>query len=237
MVVQPSDYQRGLYAEPMADGDSPTRPAGRAKSARLVAGVVVALLLAGLAIWLLRPPANTPVASEPSPTPSPTTPSPSPSPTDPCADQATEPIRPTRITFPGIARNLKVVALPRDANNVPSVPPTSAKRQVAWDRPPGLKPGSPKGNVLLNAHTWPDGSALGNHLLDELDKGDRIIVRGEGGTLCYEVDREVEVRAANGFPEYYDREGPAQLALLVCSGQRLGPGNWTHRTIWFAKPV
>ncbi len=202
---------------------------------RLVAGVVVALLVVVLAVWLLRPPASTPVASKPSPTPSPTTPSPTSD--DPCADQATGSITPERIAFPGIARNLKVLALPRDGNDVPSVPPTSAKRQVAWDRPPGIKPGSERGNVLMNAHTWPDGTALGNLLLDDLDEGDRIIVRGEGETLCYEVDREVEVRAADGFPEYYDREGPPQLAFLVCSGQRLGPGNWTHRTIWFAKPV
>ena len=221
----------------MTDGGSSTRPSKRTQHVRLAAGVVVALLLVALAIWLLRPPPDAPAASRPTPM---ATPTPPPSPTakpSPCDDQATGPITPARIAFPGIARNLKVLALPRDSNNIPSVPPTSAKRQVAWDRPPGLKPGSKKGNVLLNAHTWPDGSALGNLLLDKLGKGDRIIVRGQGQTLCYEVDREVEVLAANGFPEYYDREGPPQLALLVCSGQRLGPGNWTHRTIWFATPV
>lgn len=207
-------------------------PAGRRL---LLVGVVVALLVTGVAVWLLRPPANTPVSSKPSPTASP-----SPTPTaetDPCDTLATGTFTPKRVDVPGIAKNLKVLALPRDGRDVPSVPPTAAKRAIAWDRPPGIEPGSDRGNVLMNAHTWPDGTALGNLLLEKLEKGDRIIVRGGGKTLCYEVEREVEVRAADGFAEYYDREGPPQLAFLVCSGQRLGPGNWTHRTIWFAKPV
>jgi hypothetical protein len=175
-----------------------------------------------------------PVASPtPTPTPTPTTDP------GPCGDPATKPFRPRRITFPGVARNLKVLALPRDGNGIPSVPPTSVagKRLIAWDRPPGIKPGSPRGNVLINAHTWPDGSALGNKFLDKLHKGDRIIVRGDGATLCYKVDRRVQVDASKDYPEYYEREGPPHIALLVCSGKRLGPGDWTHRTVWFASPI
>ena len=221
-----------------AGTSTPRQRSRRGQRVRLVAGVVVALLLVGLAVWLLRPPADTPAASRPTPTATPT-PTPSPTPAGPCADQATEPFTPKRITVPGVVRNVKVLALPRDGRDVPSVPPvsTAGKRQVAWDRPPGLKPGSPKGNVLLNAHTWPDGTALGNKFLKELDEGDRIILRGDDATLCYEVDQRIEVRATDRSTDYYDREGPSQVALLVCSGRRLGPGNWTHRTIWFAKPV
>jgi hypothetical protein len=189
---------------------------------------------------VLRPPANTEVAARPTPTATPKpTPSPSPTSTSPCANPATEPFKPTRITVPGIIRNGKVLALARDKRNVPLVPPTAAtgKLQTAWDRPPGIKPGSPNGNVLLNAHTWPDGSALGNKLLKRLDEGDRIILRGDDATLCYEVDERIEVRASEGYPPYYDREGPPKIAFLVCSGKRLGPGEWTHRTIWLASPV
>jgi len=209
----------------------------RARRVRLAAGVVAALLLVAMAVWVLRPDDATPVAVRPTPSPSPSpTPTPTPS---PCESPATKEFTPTQITFPGVARNAKVLALPRDGSNVPSVPPVSqaGKRQVAWDRPPGIKPGSPKGNVLLNAHTWPDGSALGNKLLDDLEKGDRVILRGHGSTLCYEVDQRIEVLDANGYPPYFDRESAPQIAIIVCSGRRLGPGHWTHRTIWFAKPV
>ena len=209
----------------------------RARRVRLVAAVVAALLLVAMAVWVFRPDDATPVAARPTPTQAPT-PSTTPTPS-PCESPATKEFTPTRISFPGVARNLKVLALPRDGSNVPSVPPVShgGKRQVAWDRPPGIKPGSPKGNVLLNAHTWPDGSALGNKLLDDLEKGDRVILRGHGSTLCYEVDKRIEVLDADGYPPYFDREGSPQIAIIVCSGRRLGPGHWTHRTIWFAKPV
>jgi hypothetical protein len=224
----------------MTDGGGAPAPKTRTRLTqrlRLAAGVVAALLVVALAVWVLRPPADAPVAARPTPTATPTpTPTPKPS---PCETQTSEPFTPTRITFPGVVRDAKVLALPRDGRDVPSIPPLSqtGKQQVAWDRPPGIKPGSPKGNVLLNAHTWPDGSALGNRLLDGLRKGDRIIVRGKDATLCYEVDRRVEVLASSGYSPYFDREGPPQVALLVCSGQRLGPRNWTHRTIWFASPV
>ena len=204
-------------------------------AASLVAALVVSVVMI---VVTQQEPAPVRVA-RPVAAPSPT---PSPSPTvkpGPCSDQATTPFEPKRITFPGVVRDVKVIALPRDGNNIPSVPPVSqsGKRLIAWDRPPGIEPGSPQGNVLINAHTWPDGSALGNRFLAKLDEGDRIIVRGDGSTLCYRVDRKIEVDASKDYPPYYDTEGPPQIALLVCSGKRLGPGHWTHRTIWFASPA
>jgi hypothetical protein len=106
----------------------------------------------------------------------------------------------------------------------------------AWDRKQGIRPGDPAGNVLLNAHTWPDGSALGNRLLAGLHKGDRIVVRGVDTRLCYRVTERIEVPADKKMPRYYAKTGRPQLAILVCSGRRLGPGNWEKRTIWFASP-
>jgi hypothetical protein len=162
----------------------------------------------------------------------------------PCYRPATAPFTPTAITVPGVTRDATVLALPRDSNNVPQAPPisTTGKTQFAWAVPPDPMPGDPQGNVLLNAHTWPDGTALGNHLLDGLQVGGRIIVHGvaEDGqrqTLCYEVTKRDVIVASDGSYEYYERNGPPQIALIVCSPPRLGPGNWLHRTIWYASPL
>jgi hypothetical protein len=106
----------------------------------------------------------------------------------------------------------------------------------AWDRAQGVRPGDTKGNVLLNTHTWPDGSALGNRLLAGLHEGDRIVVHGDRSRLCYRVTARVEVPAARGMPRYYRVDGRPQLAIVVCSGRRLAPGVWDHRTVWFASP-
>ena len=245
MVVRLSEYQRRAYPWTMngsrdAISRSPSRWQDRLVFVPLAAALVAALVASGVMVVVATQEAEpAPVArhvTTSTPTP---TPSASPTPPSECQPTATERFKPTRITIPGVIRDAKVLALPRDSRNVPLVPPTASvgKTQVAWDRPPGIMPGSPKGNVLLNAHTWPDGSALGNKMLKRLDKGERIILRGDGAVMCYEVDERIEVRASEGYVPYYDREGPPKVAFLVCSGKRLGPGEWTHRTIWFASPV
>ncbi len=134
---------------------------------------------------------------------------------------------------------MHVIAPPRDANNVPGIPPlTEAGKHVfAYDEAQHVRPGDARGNVLLNAHTWPDGTALGNALLTGLHDNGRIVVHGHGTQrLCYRVTKRVEVLATARVPEYYSRTGTPQLAIIVCSGRRLGPGQWEKRTIWYASP-
>jgi hypothetical protein len=146
--------------------------------------------------------------------------------------------KPQTISVPGVTKRASVVTPPRDEAGVPGTPPltTRGKSLFALDREQGILPGDPTGNVLINAHTWPDGTALGNRLLAGLHLGDRIVVRGADARLCYRVTERVEVLADARMPRYYDTAGPPQLAILVCSGRRLGPGNWEKRTIWFASP-
>lgn len=148
------------------------------------------------------------------------------------------PFRPVTASATDATSGATVLAMPRDAAGVPGVPPLSStgKNAFAWDD--AVLPGSRHGNVLLNAHTWPDGSALGNRLLGGLDEGELVVLRGaDGRQLCYRVTDRVEVSAAAPFPRYYEDIGRPQVALVVCSGQRLGPGSWTHRTVWFGRPV
>ncbi|WGX99251.1 class F sortase [Nocardioides sp. L-11A] len=201
-----------------------------------VVGLVVALLVA----WLLLrdDEAPEPPAAVPTPVAMPTpTPAPAPTPTDPCARQALSGFAPTSITVPGVAKGARVLALPRDAAGVPGVPPVSDKLSFAWDRG-GVEPGSAQGHVLLNTHTWPDGSAMGNRLLAGLAVGGRIVLAtGKGAerqVACYTVTERSEVLARDGFPGWDAVDGPAEVVIVVCSGQRRGPGDWTHRTLWFA---
>ncbi|MFL6159275.1 MAG: class F sortase [Marmoricola sp.] len=169
-----------------------------------------------------------------------------------CGTPVTKPFRPTRISIAHVAHNAEILALGRDGNNVPGAPALSSlgKTQFAWDdpskanpgihdllKPPGAMPGATAGNVLMNAHTWPDDSALGNRLLDHLEVGDKIVLNGKGAQLCYKVTKRIVIQASDGSAEYYQQDGPPQIALIVCSPPRLGPGNWKNRTIWFASPT
>jgi hypothetical protein len=186
------------------------------------------------------PTTRTPASSSAEPS-TPSTPSESPT-AQACPTTASPSFVPRSIRIAG--ETVPVIARPRDANGVPGTPPIdgTGKREFAFDTDQGIRPGDAAGHVLLNAHTWPDGSALGNRLLDQLGKGDRIVVRGAGaGTaapeLCYRVTERVEVLASKGYPRYYATTGKPALAIIVCSGRRLGPGEWEKRTIWFAGPA
>ena len=154
----------------------------------------------------------------------------------PCDDPARKPFTPQEISIDGVADAAAVIGVARDSRGVTGVLPESDKTDFAWDLG-GIRPGARHGNVLLNTHTWPDGSALGNALLDGLDEGDQLLVSGGDDRLCYRVTKRVEVLASDGYPPYYREHGPPQVAIIVCSGTRVGPGQWTHRTIWFARPL
>ena len=145
--------------------------------------------------------------------------------------------RPTSLAIDGVVGSTKVLALGQDQHGVPRPPPLTerGKWQFAWDKAAGVRPGGPEGVVRLTAHTYPrdgsHGSALGNLLLARLRTGAQLEVSGAGGErLCYRVTRRVEVSANASLSGYYATTGPPRLAILVCSGKRRGPGDWSHRT-------
>ena len=155
-----------------------------------------------------------------------------------CAHPTRHAFWPTRAVVARVGRNIPVLAMGRLAGGLPAPPPltTSGKQAFAWDQY-GPKPGAARGNVRFNAHTYPDGSALGNRLLGRLKVGQRIILYGSNGAaLCYKVNRKV-VTTPRRLGGYYSTIGTPKLAIVVCSGKRLGPGNWTNRTIWYARPT
>lgn len=155
-----------------------------------------------------------------------------------CA-RPTSAFRPTGARISTIDRSLRTVTVRRTRSGAVGAPATSnaGKWQLGWD--PETRPGSGKGSVITVAHTWPDGSALGNALLRSTRKGAVIVVSGKGGaTACYRVQKRASYRAARVPRQKAFRYwGPEQLVIVVCSGKRLGPGRWTHRTIWYAVPV
>jgi hypothetical protein len=103
-----------------------------------------------------------------------------------CATPARHAFSPTRAAVARVGRSITVLAMARTAGGFPGLPPltSSGKQDFAWDRE-GPKPGSAFGNVRFNAHTYPDGSALGNRLLGRLKVGSRIVLYGDGVALCW----------------------------------------------------
>ncbi|WP_183095602.1 class F sortase [Nocardioides stalactiti] len=219
----------------------------RSRRSRFAAGVVLVAVIGALLVWWLRPEEEPDRAAEtrqpaaPAPTPTVSSPPLDPVP-GPCDRPPRKPFIPEELTVEGVVEGADVIGVPRDSRGVTGVLPFGNRSDFAWDLG-GIRPGSKRGNVLLNTHTWPGGAdvpaaAVGNGLLAGLDRGDEIRVSGDrGALLCYRVTDRIEILATLPFPDYYEDDGRPRLAIIVCSGERTGPSEWTHRTIWFARPV
>jgi hypothetical protein len=158
-----------------------------------------------------------------------------------CAAGVQRPFLPTSMSIQHVTKRSRVIAVGREPHSrVPKTPPLTAagKWQVAWDRQ-GIRPGAAHGTAIFDAHTWPWDAppALGNRMLRHLHEGDRITVRGKHGMLCYVVTRRTSINVREKDPKgFYSKRGKPQIVITVCSGRRLGPGNWARRTYWFARP-
>jgi len=153
----------------------------------------------------------------------------------PCEHGSTKPFAPTTIDIQHVRKGMPVVGLGRDGSDVPGVPPVSATHTVAWDAP-GPKPGSESGLVRFNAHTWPNGAALGNEMLAHFSIGDILMLHSGTTKLCYKVTKRVEVDGYSTYDPFFELNVPSEFAFIVCSGKRVGPGDWNKRTLWFGTP-
>ena len=230
---------------------------GKRKRTRLTswyrwAMLVVALVILAVFGWQwvtvddnrLSPPLNpvigagTPsVTILPEPEVTPTTPAKSARPTQP----RSQPFMPERISIEQIgartAQALPRISVGENGFTLPD-PLNANPTDYAWDRE-GAKAGAKRGAFNLLAHTYPPGqSALGNQLFDVLQVGDVIVVSGASNTLRYQVTERLQVDVAD-YPQQrvLDTTSPHVLTLTICSGERLGPGNWSMRTVWIATPM
>ena len=148
---------------------------------------------------------------------------------------------PARATISHIGR-VRVISVGTNKDGSMGTPPltNAGKKWLAWYNR-SSKPGTGKGGVATDAHTWPDGSALGNKLLKSLVKGDTIVLTDAKAQkrVCYRVtSRKQYPRSKVPMNTVVNGTGKGQtLSIVVCSGRRLGPRNWTDRTVWIAQAV
>lgn len=144
---------------------------------------------------------------------------------------------PVEAALPALGRSVRVIQVPRSRGAVGAGPVTErGKWLMAMD--PQTRPGSGRGTVILSGHAWPDGSALGNAMVRDLQVGDHVKLRGKKGQrACYQINERASYRA-NKVPlrKVFRPRASERLVIVTCSGKRLGPGHWTRRTVWYAAP-
>ncbi len=151
----------------------------------------------------------------------------------------TEAFTPTKAVFVSLKKSFSVVKVRRTSTGAIGTPPLTdtGKHLVGWD--PAVKPAGKSGVVILDAHTWPDGTALGNLLLSKLHTGGFLRVQdGQGHFACYQVTKRQEwPRQKVPTQKIFSNTGAQKLVIIVCSGKRVGPENWLDRTVWTAQIV
>jgi LPXTG-site transpeptidase (sortase) family protein len=190
--------------------------AGRAHRWLVAAGLV--LVLAGLLLWVVRAPEadGRTDAVAPTATRSPET-----------GTTAT----PNRARWvPGAPRRVLIPALGVSAPVIPvrapggTLVPPSDPAQLGWWAG-GARPGATRGSALVTGHTvHTGGGALDD--LETLERGDRVTVRTDRGTIRYAVRRVAVLgkgAVAREAQRLFDQEVAGRLVLVTCEdwdGQR-----------------
>ncbi len=155
----------------------------------------------------------------------------------PC-ERPAQGFKPAEARIPAIERTVRVIVVQRTSSNQMGAGPVTESGKWLMAMDPVNRPAGGRGTVLLSAHTWPDGSALGNAMLDKLGSGHRITLVGKyGEQACYGIYKRASYPKDEVPREAFRSGGPEQLVIVTCSGKRTSPGNWSRRTLWYAKPV
>ncbi len=157
-----------------------------------------------------------------------------------CSKRNATPFVPVAISVKGIGR-VQVKGLNAQPDGVPKTLPINkvGKTKIAWDRP-GFRPGDATGHVLMNAHVWSDGTSVGDLLNEKLKRGKIVKVMGSAGQVqCYRLSKRIVKKPSRKLAVkfYGDIHSKHRLSILTCTGERRGPGDWSLRSIWFAKPI
>ncbi|SER48608.1 Sortase family protein [Propionibacterium cyclohexanicum] len=147
----------------------------------------------------------------------------------------------SRITIDGRTPAMPMLQLGLAADGSPATPPGNDSHTVAWyDQGPAV--GSATGHVILTAHTFRYGGALGNELNNGLlHEGDIIrISDGTGHTVCYRFSHALKVLVQDYDPRsdvLYSQTGAPQLVLVVCADYPLTGGEPKARALYYADLV
>lgn len=159
-----------------------------------------------------------------------------------CSTQAS-PIVPTRITMGSVTTDSPVLSLGLAGDGSIETPPFDQPRSVGWFNG-GPKPGAAQGKVVLTAHTFHKGGALGNALHDEksgLKVGDVIrVTDASGKTLCYRYTKQAKLLVKNYDPNstaVYDNDGKPMLAIVICWDWDAARKFWDSRVVYYAEPL
>ena len=155
-----------------------------------------------------------------------------------CATQATA-MTPARMTIPSMDLDTQVLSLGLADDGSIATPPFSQPDAVGWFNQ-GPKPGADKGKVVLTAHTFHAGKALGNKLFEKdhgLKPGALITLRdAQGKVQCFRFTTAQKIAVKDYDPDstaVYDNLGDPMLAIVICWDYEPATKFWASRIVFY----
>jgi len=153
------------------------------------------------------------------------------------------PCRPVRFAMTALGIDTSVVALSLTSGGDLGTPSDGDKKSAGWF--PSVLAGAARGTVLMDGHTYHDGSALFTlGFARQVRTG--MVMRlscADGHAFSYrlsEITLDVSPASYPGFVTsraLYSADGPAQLVIITCTDYIPAQRVWAHRAILIATPV
>ncbi|MDN5768132.1 MAG: class F sortase [Humibacillus sp.] len=158
---------------------------------------------------------------------------------------------PARLVIPALGVNATFQSIgvdtkaPADSQGRRPLGNPSDRTQAGWYSA-GPQPGSGTGTVLVNGHTYHDGSAIfKDSFASQIADGQRIdVVQVNGSTCSYQVQRVWRDVAKSDYPtivsgqDLYNFSGPERLFLATCGGPfNSAEQNYDYINLLIATPI
>lgn len=200
-------------------------------------------------------PTSAPLASSPSaPPPAPAAkavpppaPAPAPQAVPAAAPQAaaapSAPCAPSGFSIPAMGIDAPVVRIGLDASGNLGVPSDADKKKAGW-YPNAVLAGSRLGSIIMDGHTYRDGSAIFTTSFDSTVRvGMTVGLSCGGGTFPYRISElklNLNVGDYSGFVDgrrLYAPDGPPQIVMVTCTDWNPVSGTFDRRAILIATPM
>jgi len=136
-----------------------------------------------------------------------------------------------------------VVRIGLDASGNLGVPSDADKKKAGW-YPNAVLAGSSRGSIIMDGHTYRDGSAIFTTSFDSTVRvGMTVGLSCGGGTFPYRISElklNLNVGDYSGFVDgrrLYAPDGPAQIVMVTCTDWNPVSGTYDRRAILIATPM
>jgi hypothetical protein len=165
------------------------------------------------------------------------------SPGRPPAAVGSGPCRPTRFVMSDLGIDTAVVNLSVTPDGDLGTPSDSQRTSAGWF--PSVLAGADHGTVLMDGHTYHDGSAIFKPSFKQTVRPGMVmrLACADGHAFSYRVAEVVVDLSPASYPRFvtsrdlYAADGPAQLVMVTCTDYLPAQRVWANRAVVIATPM